>query len=75
MREEGQLEVEGRGEGQEVLGLALGGSDVQNAARYPNYALFDTGLEMLYGANVERFKVLKARYDPLDVMGLAGGFR
>ncbi|KAH8109499.1 FAD-binding domain-containing protein [Phellopilus nigrolimitatus] len=41
---------------------------------YPNYALADTPLELLYGSNLERCKMLAARYDPEKIMSLAGGF-
>lgn len=37
------------------------GQDVGGAAIYPNYALGDTPLEKLYGANVERLREIKRR--------------
>ena len=40
-----------------------------------NYALFDTPLEDMYGANVPRLRKIRAEIDPEDVMGLAGGFK
>ncbi|KAF8869588.1 hypothetical protein CPB84DRAFT_972701 [Gymnopilus junonius] len=57
---------------------------IQNAAEkdgivvspfYPNYAITDTPLEAMHGENVEKLKKIKARVDPSDVMGLAGGFK
>ena len=52
-----------------------GQSSVGGAAVYPNYAIHDTPLEVMYGDNVHRLKSIKAAVDPDDVMGLAGGFR
>ncbi len=51
------------------------GQDVGHAAVYPNYALFDTPLEDMYGQNVPRLQSLRRAVDPEDVMGLAGGFK
>ncbi|KAI9449068.1 FAD dependent oxidoreductase [Lactarius psammicola] len=51
------------------------GQDVEHAAVYPNYALFDTPLEDMYGQNVPRLQSLKCAIDPENVMGLAGGFK
>ena len=57
--------------------LLLNGQSVAlQASYYPNYALFNTPLDQLYGAaNVKVMKKLKKRVDPDNVMGLAGGFR
>ncbi|KAH9168083.1 hypothetical protein EDB89DRAFT_1994255 [Lactarius sanguifluus] len=41
----------------------------------PNYALFDTPLEDIYGANLPRLRAIKQAVDPKDVMCLAGGFK
>ena len=46
-----------------------------HAAKYPNYALFGTPLEDMYGGNVERLCKIKAAIDPEDVMGLTGGWK
>ncbi len=51
------------------------GQDIADAALYNNYAIYDTPLERLYGGNVQRLKELKAKYDPGNVMGLAGGWK
>ena len=51
------------------------GQNVSHAAKYPNYALFDTPLENMYGENVERLHKIRVAIDPEDVMGLAGGWK
>ena len=51
------------------------GQDIEHAAVYPNYALFDTPLEDMYGEHVPRLRALRLAIDPEDVMGLAGGFK
>jgi len=51
------------------------GQDVSHAAKYPNYALFGTPLEDMYGGNVDRLRKIRAAVDPEDVMGLAGGWK
>jgi hypothetical protein len=51
------------------------GQDVSHAALYPNYALFGTPLEDMYGGNVERLRKIRAAIDPEDVMGLSGGWK
>ncbi|KAH8996310.1 FAD-binding domain-containing protein [Lactarius akahatsu] len=51
------------------------GQNVSHAAIYVNYALFDTPLKDMYGANVPRLRKIRAEIDPEDVMGLAGGFK
>jgi hypothetical protein len=57
-----------------VVALA-DGQNVSHAAKYVNFALFDTPLEDMYGGNLERLFRIKAEYDPNDVMGLTGGWR
>ncbi|KAI0291490.1 FAD-binding domain-containing protein [Multifurca ochricompacta] len=51
------------------------GQNVTNAVVYPNYALFDTPLEAMYGNNVDRLRRLRRVIDPGNVMNLTGGFR
>ena len=51
------------------------GQNVSHAAKYPNYALFGTPLEDMYGGNVERLREIRAAVDPEDVMGLTGGWK
>ncbi|KAI9446146.1 FAD-binding domain-containing protein [Lactarius indigo] len=51
------------------------GQDVEHAWVYPNYALFDTPLEDMYGQNVPRLRELRRTFDPENVMGLTGGFK
>ena len=51
------------------------GQNVSDAAKYPNYALFGTPLEDMYGGNVERLRKIRAAIDPDDVMGLTGGWK
>ena len=51
------------------------GQNVSHAAKYPNYALFGTPLEDMYGGNVERLRKIRAAIDPEDVMGLTGGWK
>ena len=55
--------------------LAEGQSDIVNAPLYPNYALWDTPVQKVYGSNLPALKLVKLRVDPLNVMGLAGGFK
>ena len=42
---------------------------------YPNYALTDTPLNLVYGENVPRLREIAAKYDPDKVFSLTGGFR
>jgi len=51
------------------------GQKVSHAAKYPNYALFGTPLEDMYGGNVERLRKIRAAIDQEDVMGLTGGWK
>jgi Berberine and berberine like len=51
------------------------GQNVSRAAKYPNYALFGTPLEDIYGGNVKKLRRIRAAIDPEDVMGLAGGWK
>ncbi|PIL28886.1 hypothetical protein GSI_08932 [Ganoderma sinense ZZ0214-1] len=51
------------------------GQDIADAPLYGNYAMFDTPLERIYGANVDGLRAVRERYDPEGVMALAGGFK
>jgi hypothetical protein len=51
------------------------GQNVEHAAVYVNYALFDTPLEDMYGENVKRLRKIRAAIDPKGVMKLAGGWK
>ncbi|KAH9988281.1 FAD-binding domain-containing protein [Russula compacta] len=51
------------------------GQDLKNAAPYVNYALFGTPLTTMYGEHLERLHQIREKYDPEDVMGLAGGWK
>ncbi|KAG7446652.1 FAD-binding domain-containing protein [Guyanagaster necrorhizus] len=57
------------------VAVGQGQSDIVGAVVYPNYAIFDTPVESLYGSNVARMKQIKASVDPDNVMALAGGFK
>ncbi|KAM6499466.1 hypothetical protein JOM56_004974 [Amanita muscaria] len=51
------------------------GQNITSAPKYPNYALFDTPVDEMYGGNINRLQALRSRVDPSNVMGLAGGFK
>jgi len=51
------------------------GQQVGDAPLYPNYAIFDTPLQRMYGNNLLELTTLKKLHDPDNVMGLAGGFK
>jgi hypothetical protein len=51
------------------------GQNVSHVAVYPNYALFGTPLEDMYGENVERLRKIRAAIDPKDLMGRTGGWK
>jgi len=53
----------------------VGSGGDQKDAIYPNYALFDTPLVDMYGANLPNLRAIHAEVDPENVMGLAGGFK
>lgn len=63
---------------QDTLYAALadeGERNLDQVPLYSNYAMWDTPASRLYGSNLQNLKMLKLRVDPLDVMGLAGGFK
>jgi hypothetical protein len=51
------------------------GQDLKNATTYVNYALFGTPLKAMYGNHLEQLREIRKKYDPDDVMGLAGGWK
>ena len=51
------------------------GQDLANAAPYINYAFLGTPLERMYGDNLKRLREIRKKYDPRDVMLLAGGWK
>ncbi|KDQ56646.1 hypothetical protein JAAARDRAFT_194628 [Jaapia argillacea MUCL 33604] len=51
------------------------GQNVANAPSYGNYAIFSTPVSDIYGGNLARMSAVKARVDPNNVMGQAGGFK
>ena len=56
---------------------ALGQTGLDNVPLYPNYADGQEPITKIYGSGTTliRLKLLKARIDPYNVMGLAGGFK
>lgn len=55
--------------------LVAAGPQADSLPVYPNYAVWDTPLEKMYGGNVERLGEIKRRVDPNNTMGLTGGFK
>ena len=51
------------------------GQDIDSLPVYNNYALFDTPLEKIYGGNLRRLQEMQRRYDPENIMDLAGGWK
>jgi hypothetical protein len=51
------------------------GQNITDVALYGNYALFETPVDALYGANLPRLKSIQSKVDPNNVMALAGGFK
>ncbi|KZT74093.1 FAD-binding domain-containing protein [Daedalea quercina L-15889] len=51
------------------------GQPVADVTLYPNYAIWNTTVERLYGDNLARLQSIKAEYDPNNVMSLAGGWK
>ncbi|KAI0258442.1 FAD-binding domain-containing protein [Gloeopeniophorella convolvens] len=51
------------------------GQDLADATTYGNYALPDVPSEGVYGKNIQRLREIRRKYDPEDVMSLAGGYR
>lgn len=51
------------------------GQDLRDAPPYCNYALFGTPVTRIYGGHVKRLHEIRKKYDPENVMGLAGGWK
>ena len=51
------------------------GQSLQDVPVYPNYAIYDTPLEHIYGSNLPRLRRLQSKVDPHHVMALAGGWK
>lgn len=51
------------------------GQNLEKVASYPNYAMFGTPLEKMYGVHVERLREIRRKYDPENVMYLTGGWK
>ncbi|KAJ1306265.1 hypothetical protein OPQ81_010969 [Rhizoctonia solani] len=53
------------------------GQDIAGAKqiKYGNYASATEDMNSLYGSNLGRLKAIKSKYDPNNIMGLAGGYR
>ncbi|KAJ7729590.1 FAD-binding domain-containing protein [Mycena metata] len=51
------------------------GQAIQQLPLYPNYGLFSSPAERIYGSNLPRLQAIKAHVDPHNVMGLAGGWK
>ncbi|QRV98430.1 FAD-binding domain protein [Ceratobasidium sp. AG-Ba] len=63
---------------QAVLDAAIAeGQDVagDKQIQYGNYQPADEDLKLIYGSNLGRLRKIKKKYDPGNVMRLAGGFR
>lgn len=51
------------------------GQDIGEAALYGNYAAEGTPVSRIYRSNLPRLQEVKARYDPGNIMSLAGGWK
>ncbi|KAJ6532994.1 hypothetical protein B0H19DRAFT_1187224 [Mycena capillaripes] len=51
------------------------GQSLATDLHYPNYALDDTPLDLLYGENVQRLRKIHRAVDPKNITGLTGGFK
>ncbi|KAJ7155324.1 hypothetical protein C8R46DRAFT_910971, partial [Mycena filopes] len=51
------------------------GQSLATDLHYPNYALDDTPLHLLYGDNVAKLQAIHRQNDPKNIMGLTGGFK
>ena len=51
------------------------GQHLKNAALNANYALFGTPLQTMYSEHLRRLREIRKKYDPDNVMELAGGWK
>lgn len=51
------------------------GQNIANAALYGNYAMSNVSVTRIYGSNLAQLHALRLKYDPNNVMGLAGGWK
>jgi hypothetical protein len=51
------------------------GQDIADAPLYGNYAVDGTPVERIFGNSLPRMQATKSKYDPNNVMGLAGGWK
>lgn len=58
-----------------AVALVEGQTSVQDAPHYPNYAVYGTPLNLVYGAALPELIALKELHDPTNIMGLAGGWK
>lgn len=58
-----------------TLGQTVADPRNVDAVKYPNYAAYGTRVEQIYGRNLPLLRRIKEKYDPHNVMGLAGGFK
>ncbi|KAF8756363.1 fad-binding protein [Rhizoctonia solani] len=64
---DGVIREQAIAEGQDIAG--------DKQIKYGNYASANEDLSSIYGANLPRLRDLKKKYDPNNVMNLAGGYR
>lgn len=57
------------------LGQKKAAVGYNGTSKYPNYSAGWTTGQELFGANVEKLREVKRRWDPRDVMALTGGFK
>ncbi|EED78628.1 predicted protein [Postia placenta Mad-698-R] len=58
-----------------TVALAEGQTAILFAPHYPNYAVYGTPLSSIYGTALSELTTLKGLYDPMSIMGLAGGWK
>ncbi|KAH8798000.1 FAD dependent oxidoreductase [Flagelloscypha sp. PMI_526] len=61
---------------EQIKKVAVGeGQNLSKAPLYPNFAIFDTPLEEMYGVNVAKMHEVRDRVDPHRVMDLTGTWK